>query len=70
VQWITGFLIAFFGLSSASWVSAVDPYEALSVLRIEKKLAPNFSLPQVGGKMVRLSDHKGKVVLLGFFKTF
>jgi len=40
------------------------------VLRIRKISAPDFSLPQVNGKRVRLSDYKGKVVLLGFFKTF
>jgi hypothetical protein len=47
-----------------------DSYDAFSVLRLEKKPAPDFSLPQVGGKTVRLSDFAGRVVLLGFFKTF
>ena len=70
VQWITGFLIALFALSSPSWVSAADPYQAFSVLPIEKKPAPDFSLPAVNGKTVRLSDYKEKVVLLGFFQTF
>lgn len=69
VQWIAGVLTVAF-LSSPSWAGAGDPYEAMSVLRIEKKPAPDFSLPQVNGKTVRLSDYKGKVVLLGFFKTF
>ncbi|MBI2986772.1 MAG: redoxin domain-containing protein [Deltaproteobacteria bacterium] len=57
-------------MSISQGVFAADPFEAFSVLRIEKKLAPDFSLPQVGGKTVRLSDYKGKIVLLGFFKTF
>ncbi len=49
---------------------AIDPYQALSVLGVEKKPAPAFSLPSVDGKVVKLSSYKGKVVLLGFFQTF
>ncbi len=63
-------LIIFTVLASARYAAAVDPYQALSVLRIRKISAPDFSLPQVDGRRVRLSDYKGKVVLLGFFKTF
>lgn len=51
-------------------IHAGDPYEALSMVRMQKKSAPTFSLPQVNGKAVRLSDYKGRAVLLGFFKTF
>ncbi len=69
VQWIAGILVLAF-LSSASWVGAADPYEAFSVVRVEKKSAPDFSLPQVDGKTVKLSAYGGKVVLLGFFQTF
>ena len=61
-------LVAF--LSLPLMASSADPYDAFSVLRLEKKPAPDFSLPQVSGKTVRLSDYRGKVVLLGFFKTF
>jgi CHASE2 domain-containing sensor protein len=57
-------------LSLPLWTHAADPYEAFSVLRVQKKPAPHFSLPQVSGKTVKISDYKGKVVLLGFFKTF
>ena len=32
--------------------------------------APNFSLKDVEGKTVRLSDFKGKVVILDFFATW
>ena len=34
------------------------------------KVAPDFSLPDPDGKTVRLSDFKGKVVLLDFFATW
>jgi cytochrome oxidase Cu insertion factor (SCO1/SenC/PrrC family) len=51
-------------------VHAGDPYEAFSVIRIQKKAAAEFSLPQVSGKSVKLADFQGEVVLLGFFKTF
>lgn len=61
-------LLAFLSLPSLAF--AADPFEALAVLRIQSKPAPEFSLPAVNGKTVRLSDYKGKVVLLGFFKTF
>ena len=47
-----------------------DPYDAFSVLRLEKKPAPDFSLPSVDARKVNLSDYRGKVVLLGFFQTF
>jgi cytochrome oxidase Cu insertion factor (SCO1/SenC/PrrC family) len=70
VQWVAGLILAFFAVSSPSWAREMDPYESLSVLRIEKKIAPDFSLPDVDGKTVKLSDYKGKVILLGFFKTF
>jgi hypothetical protein len=48
----------------------VNPYVAFSVVRLEKKPAPEFSPPLAGGQVVQLSDYRGKVVLLGFFKTY
>jgi cytochrome c biogenesis protein CcmG/thiol:disulfide interchange protein DsbE len=35
----------------------------------ERKVAPNFSLNDVNGRRVRLSDFRGKVVLLNFWAT-
>ena len=32
--------------------------------------APNFTLPDLGGKMISLSDYKGKVVLLNIWATW
>ena len=71
-KYFAGFLalIIFTVLANTPYATTADPYQALSVLRIPKISAPDFSLPQVNGKRVRLSDYKGKVVLLGFFKTF
>jgi cytochrome oxidase Cu insertion factor (SCO1/SenC/PrrC family) len=62
------FLLAGVSLSLAA--RAADPYEALSVLRVEAKPAPDFSLLSVDGRKVSLSNYSGKVVLLGFFQTF
>lgn len=64
-------LLTFLAVLSVPLIArAADPFEALSVIRIQPKTAPAFSLPRVDGKTMSLSDFKGKVVLLGFFKTF
>ncbi len=34
------------------------------------ELAPDFTLPDLNGKLVRLSDYRGKVVFLNFFATW
>jgi hypothetical protein len=70
VRWIAGSLFFSVAIFASQGVRGADPYEALSVLRVQKKAAPDFSLPAVNGGTVMLADYKGKVVLLGFFKTF
>ena len=63
--------VLFLGLLFGSMgARAADPYEGFSALRMQKAAAPDFSLPEVNGKTVGLSGYQGKVVLLGFFKTF
>lgn len=37
---------------------------------VEGKTAPDFTLPDLKGRMVRLSDYKGKVVFVNFWATW
>jgi len=36
----------------------------------QRKRAPEFELSDAGGKLVRMSNYKGKVVLLDFWATW
>jgi peroxiredoxin len=48
--------------------SAIDP---AGMHRIERGMpAPNFTLPDLDGKMVSLADHRGQVVLLNIWATW
>lgn len=37
---------------------------------LEGKPAPDFALPSLDGRLIKLSDYKGKVVLLDFWHTY
>jgi hypothetical protein len=63
MQLITGVLSLLVVVLLPIEIHAADPYEAFSVIRMQKKAAPEFSLPQVNGKSMRLPDFKGEVVL-------
>jgi len=46
-----------------------NPYLQYSPLRV-KHPAPNFTLPGLNGKMINLSDYRGKVVLVNVWATW
>lgn len=48
-----------------------DLFRALKIVRFSKPVTPpDFSLPDLGGKAVKLSDFRGKVLLLNFWTTW
>jgi len=58
--------------SVAVWQSLLPPVPAQSDLKppSERSLAPDFNLKDESGKDVKLSDLKGKVVLVNFWATW
>lgn len=52
--------------SYAIWDNAVSP----AMAAVENKPAPNFKLKDIDGKDVKLSDYKGKVVIVDFWATW
>jgi cytochrome c biogenesis protein CcmG/thiol:disulfide interchange protein DsbE len=50
--------------------SSSSPVHAAAKATKDRKAAPDFALADVSGTSVRLSDYKGKVVLLNFWATW
>jgi peroxiredoxin len=55
---------------TTSPVTAVEPTETPAVKKSAFKRAPEFSLKDVNGAEKRLSDFKGKVVIIDFWATW
>ena len=49
---------------------AKDPFDAMAVHRpVEPFAAPELAFTSLDGREARLSDFRGKVIVLGFFTT-
>jgi peroxiredoxin len=65
-RWIA---IALLGVAAVG--EAEDPFRSLSLIRPAiLKLAPEFAVPGLTTRSVRLADFKGQVVLLNFWATW
>jgi len=67
VQGITLVLVLLIGVGLMVMLQSNDGTQALLV---KGDAAPDFTLPDLDGKMVRLSDQKGKVVFLNIWATW
>ena len=65
---------AFVALFTASLFTSCTPQRAARTAELkpakDRRPAPDFSLKDADGKVVHLSDYKGKVVLLDFWATW
>ncbi len=58
------------GLAAAG-ATASDAFKALRITQFEEEIeAPDLTLTTTSGEVMRLSDLKGKVVLLNFWATW
>jgi peroxiredoxin len=62
-------------VSAIAWLAAVSPARGAEVTGKDAagspgQAAPDFALTNLAGKTVRLSDFKGKIVLLDFWATW
>jgi len=65
-------LLATFGAGTFVWTFGHHEPEAKAAVKeeLDRKKAPEFELKDANGKIVHLSDFKGKVVLLDFWATW
>lgn len=62
-------LVALVGVTGCSRSSESAKAASLKPVK-DRRLAPDFALKDADGKLVRLSDYRGKVVLLNFWATW
>lgn len=65
-----GMLAAAIFLLLSACSTGSDPSESSLKAESQRRHAPDFALRDSQGKIVRLSDYKGKVVLLNFWATW
>jgi len=71
VVWCFFFTVFFTGVASAAFGASVDYLSILGIQRFSKEIpAPPFSLSDLNGRTVSLSDYRGKVVMLYFWVTW
>ena len=58
--------LVYFGIR---WVPRNSPNQPLNPVASKGRKAPDFALSTPDGKIVRLSDYRGKAVLINFFGT-
>ena len=57
-------------LAAATVAAAAPDFASMQVQRLDPKPAPAFELPDLSGKVHRLADLRGKVVMLFFWTTW
>ncbi|AOU99476.1 hypothetical protein BI364_02165 [Acidihalobacter yilgarnensis] len=64
-------LVALFALLVGSGAACADAFSDLRIIRPHVSLpAPDLDLSDLGGRTTRLSDLRGKIVILNFWATF